>query len=188
MRKPIRATLLLGTLVSLLASGTGPAWAPTVGEPPAPGYPPCTIVGDKNGRATDDVIRGTNHRDVICPDEGNDIVYGRGGPDVLMGGLGTDRLYGGPGKDEFHAWKGPDKLFGEGGDDHLNGEVGNDLLIGGTGRDVLLGAGESDCLVALDGAGGDYVRGDNGFDRYEADHNDRIRRSAEREADCWPGN
>ena len=99
MRKPIRATLLLGTLVSALAAGIGPAWAPTVGEPPAPGYPPCTIVGDRNGRATDDVIHGTKHRDVICPDEGNDIVYGHGGPDVLMGGLGRDRIYGRAGAD-----------------------------------------------------------------------------------------
>lgn len=188
MRNHLRVLLLLGTVLAALAGGTGPAWAPTVGEPPAPGYPPCTIVGDKSGRATNDVIHGTKHRDVICPDEGNDIVYGHGGPDVLMGGLGTDRLYGGPGKDEFHAWKGPDKLFGEGGDDHLNGEIGKDLVIGGPGKDVLLGASEGDCVVALDGAGGDLVRGDKGFDRYEADSNDRIRQSTENEADCWPGN
>jgi hypothetical protein len=42
--------------------------------------------------------------------------------------------------------------------------------------------------VALDGVGGEMVRGDNGFDRYEADPNDRIRKSSENEADCWPGN
>jgi Ca2+-binding RTX toxin-like protein len=188
MRLSARALLLLGTLLIAVVGGTGPAWAPTVGQPPAPGYPPCTIVGDKSGRATNDVIHGTKRRDVICPDEGNDIVYGHGGPDVLMGGLGTDRLYGGPGKDEFHSWKGPDKLYGEKGDDHLNGEIGNDLVVGGPGKDVLLGASESDCLVALDGEGGDMVRGDKGVDRYEADPNDRIRQSAENEADCWPGN
>jgi RTX calcium-binding nonapeptide repeat (4 copies) len=166
-----------------------PAWAPTVGQPPARGYPPCTIVGDRNGRATNDVIRGTNHRDVICPDEGNDVVYGRGGHDVIFGGKGVDRLYGGPGDDEFHAWQGGDKLFGDSGNDDLNGELGDDLVVGGKGRDVLKGAEDADCLVATDGVRrNDEVKGMNGIDRYEADQGDRIGGSTERRRDCYRAN
>jgi Ca2+-binding RTX toxin-like protein len=169
----------LGVVGSLLV-GVTPAWAPRVGEPPAPGYPPCTKVGDDGP----DVIRGTQKRDVICPDEGNDIVYGRGGNDVLFGGDGVDRLYGGPGDDEFHSWRGNDRLFGEEGNDHVNGEIGNDILVGGPGRDVLIGASEADCLVAADGEV-DKLKGNLGIDRYEADDIDIIDGSNENAADCY---
>ncbi|HEX2025107.1 MAG TPA: calcium-binding protein [Actinomycetota bacterium] len=177
----MRLVLSTVAVTSLLVIGASSAPAdPVVGKPPAPGYPPCTHVGDDGP----DVIKGTKKRDVICPDEGNDVIYGRGGNDVLMGGLGTDRLYGGPGDDEFHAWKGNDKLFGEEGNDRLNGEIGNDLLVGGPGRDVLIGASEDDCLVATDGEV-DRLKGNLGHDRYEADDNDVIDGSNESKADCW---
>jgi hypothetical protein len=170
------ATVVAGSILF----GALPAPAPTVGKPPAPGYPPCTKVGDDGP----DIIKGTKRRDVICPDEGNDVVYGRGGNDVLFGGNGVDRLYGGPGDDEFHAWRGNDKLFGEEGNDRLNGEIGNDLLVGGPGRDVLIGASENDCMVATDGEV-DKLKGNLGHDRYEADDVDLIDGSNESKADCW---
>jgi Ca2+-binding RTX toxin-like protein len=176
----VRIVVTAVALVGLLFEAALPAWAPRVGQPPAPGYPPCTKVGDDGP----DVIKGTRRRDVICPDEGNDIVYGRGGNDVLFGGNGVDRLYGGPGEDEFHSWRGNDRLFGEEGNDRLNGEIGNDIVVGGPGRDVLIGAGEDDCLVAADGEV-DELKGNTGLDRYEADDIDDIDGSNESRADCY---
>jgi len=179
-RHSLRFLTLTVGLLGLFLVGQPEAWAPTVGKPPAPGYPPCTKVGDDGP----DVIKGTKHRDVICADEGNDIVYGRGGNDVLFGGPGVDHLYGGPGDDEFHAWLQRDFLFGEEGNDHMNGEVGNDVLVGGPGRDVLIGAGEDDCLVAVDGEV-DILKGNQGSDRYEADPIDEVDGSNENAADCY---
>lgn len=179
-RTLVRTAVAALTVAGSLVFGALPAPAPTVGQPPAPGYPPCTKVGD-DGR---DVIRGTRHRDVICPDEGNDVVYGRGGNDVIFGGNGVDRLYGGPGKDEFHAWQGNDRVFGEEGNDQLNGEIGNDILVGGPGRDVLIGASQDDCLVATDGEV-DRLKGNLGADQYEADDIDIIDGSNENRADCY---
>jgi Ca2+-binding RTX toxin-like protein len=175
-----RSLTLIAGLVALMFVSQPAAWAPTVGKPPAPGYPPCTKVGDDGP----DVIKGTKRRDVICPDEGNDVVYGRGGNDVIFGGNGVDRLFGGPGDDEFHAWRGNDKVFGEEGNDWVNGEIGNDLVVGGPGRDVLWGASENDCLVATDGEV-DRVKGNVGHDTYEADDIDVIDGSNESKADCW---
>jgi Ca2+-binding RTX toxin-like protein len=175
-----RWVVLVSGMVALLVVGQPEAWAPVVGQPPAPGYPPCTKVGDDGP----DVIRGTKRRDVICPDEGPDVVYGRGGNDVLFGGDGVDRLYGGPGNDEFHSWRGNDRLFGEEGNDHINGEIGNDIIVGGPGRDVLIGASENDCLVAEDGER-DKLKGNLGADRYEADDIDIIDGSNENAANCY---
>jgi Ca2+-binding RTX toxin-like protein len=179
-RMPHRFLAVAVGLVALLVLGQPEAWAPTVGQPPAPGYPPCTKVGDDGP----DVIKGTKRRDVICADEGNDIVYGRRGNDVLFGGNGVDRFYGGPGDDEMHTWQGNDRLFGEEGNDHLNGEIGSDIIVGGPGRDVLIGASQDDCLVAADGEV-DKLKGNLGNDRYEADDNDVIDGSNENKADCY---
>ena len=179
-RHSLRFLTLTVGLLGLFLVGQPEAWAPTVGQPPAPGYPPCTKVGDDGP----DVIKGTKKRDVICPDEGNDIVYGRGGNDVLFGGNGADRLYGGPGDDEFHSWRGNDRLFGEEGNDRLNGEIGNDIIVGGPGRDVLIGADQDDCLVAIDGEV-DTLKGNQGSDRYEADPIDDVDGSNENAADCY---
>lgn len=180
-RIPLRVLAAGVALAGILMFDVGPAWAPQVGQPPAPGYPPCTKVGDDGP----DVIRGTKKRDVICPDEGRDVVYGLGGNDVLFGGDGNDRLYGGPGDDEFHSWRGADRLYGEEGNDHINGEIGDDILVGGPGRDVLIGASENDCLFALDGESGDKLKGNLGHDQYEADDGDIIDGSNEQAADCY---
>ena len=177
MPRFVTITIVAGSLMAAVT----PAWAPEVGRPPAPGYPNCTKVGD-DGPNT---IRGTNRRDVICADEGNDTVFGLGGNDFLFGGPGVDRMYGGPGNDEFHGWTQNDKLFGDEGDDRINGEIGNDLIVGGLGADELLGAGGNDCLFATDGAGGDVLKGMLGDDRYEADAQDVVKGSTEREAECY---
>ena len=131
-----RTLTLMAGLVGLMLLAQPEAWAPTVGQPPAPGYPPCTKVGDDGP----DVIKGTKKRDVICPDEGNDVVYGRGGNDVIFGGNGVDRLYGGPGRDV---------LIGASQDDCMvatDGEV--DKLKGNRGHDRY----EADPIDIIDGS------------------------------------
>lgn len=176
-----RKLILIG-MVSTIAAAiwATPAWAPTVGQPPAPGYPPCTKVGG-DGR---DIIRGTNHRDVICPDLANDVVYGKGGPDVIMGGLGRDKLFGGTGDDEFHAWGGNDRIWGEEGDDQMNGETGNDTIVGGPGRDEFIGSSGNDCFYSLDGEV-DVLKGMIGQDHHESDPTDVLQGSTESAADCY---
>ena len=183
----LRVLLVLGVLASFMALGMPTYADPVVGKPPAPGHPACTKVGDDGP----DVIRGTNKRDVICPDEGNDRIYGRGGNDYILGGLGRDKLYGGDGNDTFRAWGGNDRVYGEEGDDLLNGEIGNDFLIGGPGADKFIGSSGDDCLHAVDAtvenpAGDkDDLSGNIGNDHYEADENDLIRGSTEGPADCY---
>ncbi|WP_432542169.1 ExeM/NucH family extracellular endonuclease [Kineococcus sp. SYSU DK002] len=83
-----------------------------------------TIVGTPG----DDVLTGTNGRDVIAGLGGDDVVTGGNGDDVLCGGDGDDVLRGG---------NGDDVLLGGAGDDALHGENGSDRLSGGAGDDVL---------------------------------------------------
>jgi hypothetical protein len=59
--------------------------------------------------------------------------------------------------------------------------------IGGPGEDVLIEAEGEDCLVATDGSGGDKLKGNKGFDRYEADPGDDVDGSNEQEANCLSG-
>jgi hypothetical protein len=177
---PLKLVAALAMVAASLIFGT-PAWASTVGQPPAPGYPPCTKVGDDGN----DVIRGTKRRDVICADEGNDVVYGKGGNDWLFGGNGRDVFYGGPGDDRFNTWRGRDRIFGEAGDDIMNGEIGNDILVGGPGRDLFMGAEGNDCFYAIDGEK-DELKGMTGVDNHESDPDlDQINGSTEGPADCY---
>ncbi|MCZ2830817.1 ExeM/NucH family extracellular endonuclease [Modestobacter sp. VKM Ac-2986] len=86
------------------------------------------LVPTIRGTAGDDVLTGTNGRDVIMGLGGNDTIVGGNGDDVLCGGEGTDTLTGG---------NGDDVLLGGFGADTLRGENGSDTLIGGAGTDVL---------------------------------------------------
>jgi hypothetical protein len=183
-RPPFPAARTFITLIAVTASvlvGSVPAWAPEVGKPPAPGYPPCTKVGDDGP----DTLRGTRKRDVICADEGPDKVYGRQGPDWLFGGPGVDQLWGGPGDDQLRGWELNDKLYGDEGDDLLNGELGNDVIVGGPGKDEFIGSSGNDCFYAVDGEPGDILKGMKGIDHYEADEGDVIQGSTEGPADCY---
>ncbi len=80
------------------------------------------------GTAGDDVLRGTNGRDVIMGLGGNDRIDGANGDDVICGGAGDDAIEGG---------NGVDTLLGGFGNDSLRGGNGGDRLIGGPGDDVL---------------------------------------------------
>jgi predicted extracellular nuclease len=83
-----------------------------------------TIVGTEG----DDVLVGTNGRDVIAGLGGDDVIRGGNGEDVICGGLGNDRISGD---------NGDDVLLGGFGDDVIDGGNGDDRLIGGPGTDVL---------------------------------------------------
>jgi predicted extracellular nuclease len=83
-----------------------------------------TIVGTEG----DDVLRGTNGRDVVLGLGGNDTITGGNGDDVVCGGAGNDVLSG---------ENGDDVLLGGAGDDVLHGDNGSNTLIGGAGTDVL---------------------------------------------------
>ncbi|NEK92662.1 ExeM/NucH family extracellular endonuclease [Modestobacter muralis] len=86
------------------------------------------LVPTIRGTAGDDVLTGTNGRDVVMGLGGNDTITGGNGDDVLCGGAGDDRIEGA---------NGDDVLLGGFGADRLSGANGDDVLIGGPGADVL---------------------------------------------------
>jgi len=94
------------------------------------------------GTAADDVLRGTNGRDVIMGLGGNDTIDGGNGDDVICGGAGNDTLFGA---------NGVDTLLGGFGDDRLDGGNGYDVLIGGPGTDVVR-AGHGKATVQQEGS------------------------------------
>jgi Ca2+-binding RTX toxin-like protein len=79
------------------------------------------------GRAGNDVLRGTRARDSISGGLGDDTIQGARGDDELSGGRGNDRLVGERGKDRLGAGKGADRLVAR---DHRR-----DRVNGGPGRD-----------------------------------------------------
>jgi predicted extracellular nuclease len=83
-----------------------------------------TIVGTEGN----DVIVGTNKRDVILGLGGNDVIRGGNGEDVICGGLGNDVVT---------ADNGDDVVLGGFGNDWLSGGNGDDRLVGGPGQDFL---------------------------------------------------
>lgn len=76
------------------------------------------------GSFDDDVIVGTDGRDVILGLFGDDRICGLGGRDQLIGGFGDDTLFGGDGRDV---------LLGGFGDDNLDGGADRDVCQGGWG-------------------------------------------------------
>lgn len=82
-------------------------------------------------------IRGTNGDDVLGGTNGRDVIMGLGGNDVISGFNGDDVICGGAGNDVLSGDNGDDTLFGGLGDDRLDGDRGDDRLVGGPGTDVL---------------------------------------------------
>jgi Ca2+-binding RTX toxin-like protein len=80
------------------------------------------------GRAGDDILRGTKGRDFIFGGSGDDRLRGFGRADTLSAGRGNDRLVGGAGRDRLHGGRGEDRLFAR---DHRR-----DRVNGGRGRDA----------------------------------------------------
>ena len=115
-----------------------------------------TIVGTEG----DDVLRGTEQRDVIVALGGDDrIVGGRGndlicagrGRDVVTGGAGKDTIFGGTGNDLLRGGSARDTLDGGGGNDRVFGHGGDDILSGGPGRDrIVADTGSDSCVMDTD--------------------------------------
>ena len=111
------------------------------------------------GTGEDEVLRGTDERDVIVAGPGDDEVYGGRGNDVLCGGPGADLIQGGRGNDTIDAGAGDrDRAIGGLGDDHITGGPGEyDEVAGYLGIDTLNGGPGSF----------DLVHGDYGYDRMD---------------------
>ena len=92
----------------------------TVPEGAAQASPLCDATASNAivGTDGDDVIYGTNKKDVILGLGGDDVIYAGNGKDVVCGGAGNDEIYGGNGKD------------------FLDGGAGTDVLDGGKAKDV----------------------------------------------------
>jgi RTX calcium-binding nonapeptide repeat (4 copies) len=104
------------------------------------------------GGAGNDVLRGSDRRNVISGGPGDDRVFALGGQDFVSGGPGDDRLSSGSGDDSAYGDGGEDRVLGSRGGDSVVGGSGHDLLRGGPGHDYLE-SGDAQC-----GAGADSVR------------------------------
>jgi len=89
------------------------------------------------GSEANDIIQGTDGKDVITGGLGDDTIYGGSGDDIIDGGAGNDMLYGGSGADTLKGGEGNDVLYGNEGRDTLIGGKGDDILYGGTGSDTF---------------------------------------------------
>ncbi|MGI9608478.1 MAG: calcium-binding protein [Acidimicrobiales bacterium] len=123
-----------------------------------------TIVGTPG----DDVIRGTNGRDVIVGLAGSDRIIGGRGHDLICGGSGPDKLAGGAGRD---------RVIGGGGSDRISGGSAADTVIGGGGNDRLFGSGGDDTIIG--GPGKDRIFGEIGNDTCTIDTDDLLNRTCE---------
>lgn len=109
-----------------------------------------------HGGDGDDIISGSDDRDMVDGGLGNDLISGNDGNDMLMGGDGRDTISGG---------SGTDTVFGNAGNDNLSGDAGEDSLIGGFGDDFLNGNDDNDTLEG--GFGNDTLSGSAGDDSVE---------------------
>ena len=126
-----------------------------------------TIVGTTG----DDVLIGTDRRDIIVGLAGNDVIRGAGGRDIICAGWGADLVLGGPGNDQIYGSQGWDDLRGGDGVDRIYGGRGNDTIRAGDGPDSVGGGVGDDLILGGDGwdrlagnAGNDTLRGEAGDD------------------------
>ncbi|NCQ69135.1 MAG: tandem-95 repeat protein [Microcystis aeruginosa W13-16] len=106
--------------------------------------------GTTQGTEQDDYLDASNQSGYqrLESGGGDDLIIGSNQRDILKGGIGNDSLYGGG---DF------DKLYGEEGDDLLDGGAGLDILSGGSGADrfVLAAGNGSDRILDFNALEGD---------------------------------
>jgi Ca2+-binding RTX toxin-like protein len=119
-----------------------------------------TIVG--NDRAN--LLRGTDHKDVIVARAGADTIVAKMGADVICAGEGADVISAGAGNDSINAGPGQDEVFAGAGDDVAYGNEHDDKLFGKDGSDVLETGLSQNVRNGMDeafgGAGDDHLIGD----------------------------
>jgi len=149
------------------------------------------------GANANEVLIGTDNKDLIYMWAGDDTAYGEGGNDKIYGDAGIDRLYGGDGddfisggdsgdlidggagNDELYgdssgtAAAGLDQIIGGDGNDLIHGGVGIDKLSGGAGDDVIFGDGDTDAFTH-GGDGNDYIDGGTDGDLLWGDGGDDL--------------
>jgi hypothetical protein len=159
-----------------------PTWQPAAAAVPAAGPRPCAIAGTRG----DDVLVGTDERDIFAGGAGDDVIRALGGNDIVIDGEGNDRIDAGDGDDlVFHeagrndiaAGAGNDHvsahrglgivddaqvIAGGGGNDDLSGGRAGDRIDGGEGNDLISGLRGPDVIFA--GPGADRARGNRGDD------------------------
>lgn len=118
-----------------------------------------------NAGAGMQLIRAMDGDDVVDGGSGDDVLYGFGGQDSLVGGKGSDVLDGGQDNDTLIDDRGDDALSGGSGDDYLQAGWGNDFLNGGSGDDILRGGTGDDLLNG--NAGADILTGNEGYDIFK---------------------
>ncbi|PCK00089.1 MAG: hypothetical protein COA45_04205 [Zetaproteobacteria bacterium] len=112
----------------------------------------------------DDIINGSNERDVIFGGAGDDIINGNDGDDWLNGGAGNDTINGNNGLDLIVGGNDNDILIGGDNGDYIYGGYGVDILTGGSGVDYLYGGYGNDTLYGNDDSDIDYLYGGAGDD------------------------
>jgi Ca2+-binding RTX toxin-like protein len=151
----------------------------------------------QTGANSNEVLIGTDNKDLLYMGGGDDTAYGEGGNDIIYGDAGIDRLYGGDGDDEIHGGDsgdlidggaGDDKLYGDSsgsaaagvdqiiggeGNDLIFGGVGIDKLSGGLGDDIIFGGGDTDAFTH-GGDGNDYIDGESDGDLLWGDNGDDL--------------
>ncbi|MGE5546258.1 MAG: beta strand repeat-containing protein [Solirubrobacterales bacterium] len=85
-----------------------------------------TVLTTVVGKATNDLMVGTDAAETLSGNAGDDEIWGGSGADTVDGGVGRDMLHGGAGNDVIYGGEGDDLLVGDGGDDWLLGGAGTD--------------------------------------------------------------
>jgi Ca2+-binding RTX toxin-like protein len=169
-----------------------PTWQRAGGAVAAAGARPCVIAGTRG----DDVLVGTNERDIFAGGAGDDVISALGGNDVVIDGDGDDRIdlgdgddlvfhvagrndiAGGAGNDHVSADRNhpivdePQVIAGGDGDDELAGGRGRDRIDAGAGDDVISGFRGPDVIFA--GPGDDRARGNRGDDYVDGGAGDDV--------------
>lgn len=95
-------------------------------------------IGRLTGLAGNDMLEGSDARNILIGGAGDDDLSGNGGNDRIIAGVGDDIGVGGAGADIMLGGAGNDDLDGGTGDDTLNGGAGSNVLTGGDGEDSFV--------------------------------------------------